>query len=751
MTVMNADPEMAYFSDFTVQSNAAQPYQVEIRSLTEHLNSCSCADYDTNGLGTCKHVEKVLLALEKKGKRPFKEAGKRGSERIEIYVDSADDSIKLQWPQGEASLFEQYHFLKDFFSVSGHWVTDSNADARTVLPLLLRQLDQVPEKDKIRVSRKVQMVLAALPSFAQKNEMRALFLSEVDAGKHTLDVTKLPLYDYQKQGMLHLAFLEKAILADEMGLGKTVQAIAAALLLHTTRGVRKVLVVAPTSLKAEWEEQISKFSHLPSLLIYGNRAERLRQYSQEAFFYVSNYEQVVRDLEDIQRLLSPDIVILDEAQRIKNWRTKTAATIKQLKSPYAFVLTGTPIENRIDDIYSLVQFLYPKLFGALFRFNRDFYQLDDAGKPTGYKNLHLLHERLRPILLRRLKKDVEGQLPNRTINTYFVPMSLEQQRRSDEYKSIVTRLSAAAARRPLSEDEFRKLQMALASMRMLCDTPYILDEDCRICPKLEELETILEELFQNPAVKIIIFSEWERMLMLVQGLLGTMNVKSAWHTGSVDQRKRKDEINRFKEAPCCKVLLSTDCGAVGLNLQVANVVINLDLPWNPARLEQRIARAWRKHQTRAVQVINLVAENTIEHRMLWVLNVKQRLAESVLDLGTIETVEMPSGRKAFMEQLQEMMRFSSRPSTELSEKAHLEEEELEVSIDEEGERTLSIVGEGVEETFVHAPERVYTEKTGPQNTSEETKHSGKEPSSREKGGWRFLSGLGSFMKKLFSR
>lgn len=187
-------------------------------------------------------------------------------------------------------------------------------------------------------------------------------------------------------------------------------------------------------------------------------------------------------------------------------------------------MTGTPIENRIDDIYSIVQFLYPKLFGSLFRFNREFCQLDDKGKPVGYKNLHLLHERLKPILLRRLKGDVEGQLSNRTINTYFVSMSDEKRSRYREYEDIVARMATIASKRPLQEEEFEKLQMALASVRMLCDTPYILDEDCRICPKLHELEDILEELFQDDQTKIIIFSEWERMLQLVGELLTKMNI-----------------------------------------------------------------------------------------------------------------------------------------------------------------------------------------------------------------------------------
>lgn len=653
MKVVNLDPDIPYFSAYTVQSSSGQPYTVEIRSLVRRINSCSCADYDVNGLGTCKHIEKVLLTLEQKGKRKFAAASRMGSAKAEIYIDPADNQVKLAWGYNPTENVESRHLLEDFFSTDGRLV----ADAKTAIPVIMRLLESSSEaaSRNIRLSNRLQQSLGDLQDAAQKIEARDHFLKDAVAGKYTLDVVKLPLYDYQKQGMLHLAFLEKAILADEMGLGKSVQAIAAVELLRRLRGIRKVLVVAPTSLKSEWEEQISKFVSHPSILVYGNKDERLRHYQKDAVFYLTNYEQVVRDREDIQRLIAPDVIILDEAQRIKNWRTKTAATLKQLQSPYAFVLTGTPLENRIDDIYSIVQFLDPKIFGSLFRFNREFYQLDEYGKPTGYKNLNILHERLKPVLLRRLKRDVEDQLPNRTVNTYFIPMSPEQASRYEEYEMIASRIAATARRRPLLEEEFKRLQIALGSMRMLCDTPYIIDPDCRVCPKLQELDNILAELFQDQSTKIIIFSEWERMLVLAQELLSKKGIAYAWHTGSVNQIQRREEINRFKDDNDCKVFLSTDSGAVGLNLQVANVVINLDLPWNPAKLEQRIARAWRKHQTRTVQVINLVSEGTIEHRMLGVLNLKKRLADSVLDTGEFHEMEMPSGRKAFMEQLRKIL------------------------------------------------------------------------------------------------
>ena len=259
-------------------------------------------------------------------------------------------------------------------------------------------------------------------------------------------------------------------------------------------------------------------------------------------------------------------------------------------------------------------------------------------------------------MLRRRKSDVESELPGRTLKTYFVPMVEEQALRYADYSRPAASLLAQAKRRPLTPKEFDRLQMLLACMRMICDTPAILDPTCRVSPKLEELEGILSDLLEEPDRKIIVFSEWERMLELVRELAAELGVEAAWHTGSVPQQRRRAEIVRFKQDPACRLFLSTDSGSVGLNLQAASAVVNVDLPWNPAKLEQRIARAWRKNQARSVTVVNLVCENSIEHQILHLLGHKQALADGVLDgLGDLGAFKMPSGRAAMIERMQALM------------------------------------------------------------------------------------------------
>ena len=195
----------------------------------------------------------------------------------------------------------------------------------------------------------------------------------------------------------------------------------------------------------------------------------------------------------------------------------------------------------------------------------------------------------------------------------------------------------------------------LNMLRMICDSNFILDPADRACPKLDELARILAECMGNPEVKVLIFSEWERMLELAGGLCRRLRFGFASHTGSIPAAQRRQEVQRFREDPACRVLLSTDAGGIGLNLQNASVVINCDLPWNPARLEQRIARAWRKDQTSAVTVLNLVSERTIEHRMLGMLARKQALSDGVLDQrGDLSTIKMMGGREDFLQRLEEL-------------------------------------------------------------------------------------------------
>jgi hypothetical protein len=631
------------------------PYMVEIRDLVSMTNSCCCGDYAMNRLGTCKHIERTLQYLRKKHtKRSLAEADAAGSPFYELFMDVTcyPPLLRLRRPRRAGDVIDRK--LGVFFDSSGvalggaveayHSVAGSLAKLTTV------------QKNRVRVSRHVQPWIEMFEREASLCKAKSVYLQDVQQQKRSSNPLTVPLYPYQYDGMLHLAFTGRAILADEMGLGKTVQAIAAAELLRQLGRVNRVLVVCPASLKSEWEEQYHVFTSRTASLLYGARHFRLERYAQKPAFLVVNYEQARADVDDINRLFMPDLVILDEAQRIKNWPTKTAKTIKRLQSTYAFVLTGTPMENRIEELYSLAEFVNPHIFGSLFRFQREFMEPSAEGGVVP-RNLDVLHRRISEVMLRRRKRDVEDDLPERTDKNFFVPMTKEQLARYKDFEYQVTILLNIMKQRPLRKEELDRLQLLLGCMRMTCDTPFILDQECRECPKLDELENILDELLSDDDVKVIIFSEWVKMLSLVQDLLAAKKIGYALHVGSVPQQKRREEINRFKNDAACRIFLSSESGGAGLNLQVASVVINLDLPWNPAKLEQRIARAWRKNQKRHVQVVNLISENTIEHAMLAKLAYKQNLSDAVLD-GK-ELPETDRDYKTFVQRLSELMGMST--------------------------------------------------------------------------------------------
>jgi SNF2-related domain/Helicase conserved C-terminal domain len=665
LSVKALERDHPYFGAFRAQSASGGSYEVEIRSLTEPANSCGCIDWRVNGLGTCKHIEGTIESMARGRAKSFRGAKETGSSRVEVFLDrrASPPAPAVMWPAESAG--RNFKPARDWLA---RWLTADGTLTRDPgqIESLIAAFEKAPPRvaGMMRVSRHFTAWIERARRERQRSEARAAFEADVAAGRETLDIVKHPLLPYQREGVLHLVFGERALLADEMGLGKTVQGIAACILLAKLKDAARVLVVCPASLKAEWEEQIARFCDRSTRLVFGPKVQRDAAYCDPAFFTIVNYEQVVVDADEINATLKPDIIVLDEAQRIKNWQTKTARRVKSLRSPYAFVLTGTPLENRIDEVYSIVQYLDPEILGPLFRFNRDFYQLDEKGRPSDYKNLANLRERLQTVLLRRRKSDVEDQLPGRTVKTYFVSMAAEQASRYEDYHYPARKLIAQSKHRPLSPKEFERLQMLLNCMRMVCDTPAILDPECRISPKLEELEGILSDLLEDPERKVIIFSEWVQMLTLVRELAGEMGVEAAWHTGSLPQQRRRAEINRFKYDPACRLFLSTDSGSVGLNLQVASAVINMDLPWNPAKLEQRIARAWRKNQMRTVNVINLVTQESIEHNILHLLGRKQALADGVIDgAGDLGSLKMPSaGRAAMVERLESMMTASARPA-----------------------------------------------------------------------------------------
>ncbi len=495
--------------------------------------------------------------------------------------------------------------------------------------------------------RIVHAVRPALQRLVERHDLaqrRERLLRTLRDGKLGLDVLREPLFPYQERGVAHLVAGGRALLADDMGLGKTVQAIAACETLRRQGEAERVLIVTPASLKAQWASEIARYAGRHAVVVAGNAAQRRASLLSDAPYTVVNYEVLWRDPE-LAREAAPDVIVLDEAQRAKNFRTKTAALLRRLESRFCFVLTGTPVENRLDDLYSLMQVVAPEAFGPLWRFNLDFHVQTSRTRRSGYRNLGALRERIAPFVLRRKKEEVLSQLPPLVEQTRYVPLGQRQAEIEAGLRTDAAPLMATAQRRALTPEEQRRLMMLLLKARQTCNAVELYDPALagEGCGKLDELEQLVTEVVEQGGAKLLVFSEWTEMLKLAGARLEKLGVGYAFLHGGVPTEKRPALLERFREDGEARVLLSTDAGGVGLNLQVASYVVHLDLPWNPGRLDQRTARAHRLGQTRGVSVTYLCAETGIERGIESTLAGKRRIRSAALDpTSDVEALEVPT-------------------------------------------------------------------------------------------------------------
>ena len=613
----SGDPWFGTWTARSLDSTTGKTHRVQIRSLTERRNLCSCPDFAVNHLGTCKHIEAVLHAVRKKRRR----APEPGSY---VYLDwGAPSAPRVRLHRGPGLTPELRSVAQQRFDAEGFLqglVPDAVYD-------LAHAADGLPIGDDVLAyaSRLAEEAVHA----RRKDRIRA----EIARSGGQLPGVRARLYPYQMDGVAFLASNGRAVLADDMGLGKTLQAIAAAAWLAENAEVRRTLVICPASLKHQWAREIARFTGKEAVVVQGGPDARGALYRQRAEVTIVNYELCLRDATVLNEVLVPDLVILDEAQRIKNWRTKIAACVKSVRSRYAFVLSGTPLENRLEDLYSLLQVVDGRVLGPLWRYLLDFHVTDERGKVLGYRNLGELRRRIAPVLLRRDRRLVRDQLPDRIEQRLDVPLSEKQKELHDTGLSAAATLAHIMKRRPLTPSEEHKMLAALQTARMACDAAGLVDHETEGSPKLEELERLLEELCLDGGRKAVVFSQWERMTAMAEGVARRLGLGSVRLHGGVPSGQRGALIERFRDDPAVQVFFSTDAGGVGLNLQAASVLINLDMPWNPGVLEQRIGRVHRLGQTEPVQVLLLLAADSYEQKVAALLGGKQQLFDNVIGEG----------------------------------------------------------------------------------------------------------------------
>jgi SNF2 family DNA or RNA helicase len=626
--------------EYTVRNpRSRSQYKVIYRGAYSPWNYCSCPDFRTSGLGTCKHVEGVKLWLQAEGKEVYR----REPNYTSVYIDyHGGRSIRIRI--GEAHRRELTALAQEYFD-----------QASVLRPEAYASFDTFIEK-----ARSIDPSLRCYPDalelvISERERLQRAALVENVYTDETLDaLLTTKLYPYQKEGVRFAVKAGKAIIADEMGLGKTVQAICCAEIYLRQKMAESVLIVCPTSLKYQWKREIERFAGAKSLIIEGYASKRMELYNAAVPNKIVSYQSLANDIKSLNRL-STDLLIMDEVQRLKNWNTQLAQAVRRIDSHYSVLLSGTPLENKLDELVSIVQLADPYCLSPLYRFRYDHIITDpSSGKAIGYKNLNDIRERLKDTLIRRTKQSVRLQLPKRTDQFLLIPMTPGQISRHEELRTAVARLVSKWQRtHSLSEEERRRLLLMLGQMRMLADSTFVIDQNLenRHDTKVAELMNILDDALNGGTAKIVIFSEWERMARLVAMELDARSIRYEYLHGSVPAQKRSELIDRFTNESDCRIFLSTDAGSTGLNLQSASILINLDLPWNPAILEQRIGRIYRIGQEMPIQVMNLVSKDSIEESMIDRLRFKRSMFEGALDGGD-DTIFLSDDRfRGFMESL----------------------------------------------------------------------------------------------------
>ena len=503
------------------------------------------------------------------------------------------------------------------------------------------QIGQV-KKDKIRISNYNFNIIDDLyenlehqPDFLKELYERKQRILDLKDFKDVQPSTKLnaTLRPYQKEGLNWMVFLDDhklgGCLADDMGLGKTLQSIAFLQYLKDHKKSKwPSLVVGPTSLIFNWAEEFNKFApDLITLSFQGSKRHEQKSKFSEVDVILTTYGSLVKDIK-FHKSQSYNYVILDESQAIKNSKSQRFKAVRLLDCNNRFALTGTPIENNTFDLYTQFNFLNPGIFGSVKHFRKTF--SDAIDKEHDEDTSNLLSNMIKPFLLRRTKKQVATELPDKTESVIYCEMGDNQRQVYDAFKKYFRdKLQEQIENEGVNKSQMYILQ-GLTKMRQICNSTYLADKEKDYgnhSAKLDELLRHLNEKVSNH--KILIFSQFVEMLHLVKQRLKKEKISFEYLDGQT--RNRKEKVANFQNDPNIRVfLISLKAGGTGLNLTEADYVYLIDPWWNPAVENQAIDRCYRIGQSKKVLAYRMICKNSIEEKIVSLQDKKKSVASDVI-------------------------------------------------------------------------------------------------------------------------
>lgn len=484
------------------------------------------------------------------------------------------------------------------------------------------------------------------------------------------------LYPYQEESVDFMIERGQVLLGLVMGAGKTVTTIAAIERLIVSEDVDRCLVVVPASLKYQWKREIEKFTDSRVALIDGTPKAREKGWRAaiSARYVIVNPESLMKD-QDLLKSTPCQAIVVDEATMLKSRVSKRSKMIKKIAKPilYRYALTGQPIENRPEELFSIMEFVDPEVLGKFDSFDRTFIVRDHFGKPTRYRNLKTLHESMQGCMIRKTREDIADQLPK--IIHQVIPVPFDT-RGADLYRIIsndlLHQLQQVIGRHgssfnlwkhyndPESNDAQGEIMARLTVLRMLCDNPElikvsadyyadptkpkqgsayahtimteVLNTPITSSPKMDAVvEYITEVLSEDPKNKVVLFSFFKENLRLIQKATAKVT-DSVLFMGGMSAEERDTSKQKFSTDPDTRLFLSSDAGGYGVDLPMANYLISYDLPWSSGKLEQREARIIRlSSQFPHVTIATFVMRGSIEERQYEMLQQKRSINEAFVD------------------------------------------------------------------------------------------------------------------------
>lgn len=444
------------------------------------------------------------------------------------------------------------------------------------------------------------------------------------------------LRDYQVTGVKWLYTLAKTgfggILADEMGLGKTIQVIYYIKQMLKDNENNKFLIVVPTSLAYNWDHEFDSFgSNIKRKICVGNKDKRTKMLRNlnDTNVIITTYG-LLREDEELYNNLNFNTMVIDEAQNIKNNMAGITKVVKKINAENKFALTGTPLENSILELWSIFDFIMPGYLASLTKFQSK-YKIKDFDEDSEIL-IKGLSKQINPFILRRKKQDVVKELPDKLINDIYIELKDEQKKLYvAELERVKEEMEKIIETEGMNKARFLILQL-LTQLRQICIDPSIVYDNYKDgSNKLEQLESIVNEYIKNNH-KILIFSSFKTALNIVKEKLNKAKIKTYMIDGSVPAKDRIEMVDNFNNNDDVKVfLIMLKSGGTGLNLATADVVIHLDLWWNPQAENQATDRAHRIGQKNTVEVIHLITKGTIEEKILELQNKKRILSDKLID------------------------------------------------------------------------------------------------------------------------